>query len=119
MDMSPVTRGEMWRQWIGLALAPIVFAIHEQGNYNLVPWSCITNGRFLVPVFTMICVIAAGYGARVANQVRRREPGSDEATNTVASRAHFLGSLGLGISGLLALILFAQFLADLFIEPCQ
>lgn len=108
------------RQWIGLFLAPAAFFARLQIAYVIVPWACVTGGRVWLHLVDILAVALALAGGWIAWSVQRasdadaRPDGAD-----AASRANFLGVVGLGSSALFALLLAAQATAGVVISPCQ
>jgi hypothetical protein len=108
-------------QWVGLGLAPAVFAAHLQIAYNLVPWACVRRGgEVWIHVVGVLSVVLALIGAIVAWRVwlsaGREVPGEDGGS---LPRTRFIGAVGLGTSSMLTLLLFAQWVTAFFLSPCQ
>src|SRR5206468_3638156 len=49
-------------QWVGLLLAPAVFAAHLQITYVLVRWACLRNADLWVHVVDVLAVLLAALG---------------------------------------------------------
>jgi hypothetical protein len=109
-----------WAQWVGLLLAPVVFAAHLQINYVLIRWACLRHGDVWVHVVDVLAVLAAALGTAVAwgvwARAGRTEPGEEGGS---LPRTRFLGVVGVGFSALITLVLFAQWVAVFFISTCQ
>jgi hypothetical protein len=107
-------------QWIGVFLAPLVFAVHLQLNYLLVRWACLRHGDVWVHVVDVVAVLLAALGTfvawRVWERAGRTEPGEEGGS---LPRTRFLGVVGAGFSGLITLVLFAQWIGAFFISTCQ
>ena len=54
-------------QWVGVFLAPAVFAAHLQINYALVRWACLRNGDVWVHVVDIVAVLLGREGVRLAH----------------------------------------------------
>jgi hypothetical protein len=107
-------------QWIGLFLAPAAFFVHLQVAYVLVPWACATRSPLWVHVGGLIAVAIALAGAAAAWSVQGGTAAhADEDRAGPSPRSHFLGTVGLYMSALFALILAAQWVAGFVISPCQ
>jgi hypothetical protein len=117
--LTPDERAPM-AQWVGLFLAPAVFALHLQINYNLVPWACVRGGDFWVHVVDLLAVALALVGTIVAWRVwlsaGRQVPGEEGGS---LARTRFLGATGLGFSAMVTLVLISQWAAAFFISTCQ
>ena len=107
-------------QWVGLFLAPAVFAAHLQINYVLVRWACLRDADVWLHVVDVLAVLLAAFGTfvawRVWERAGRMEPGEDGGS---LPRTRFLGVTGVGFSGLITLVLFAQWVGAFFISTCQ
>lgn len=107
-------------QWVGLFLAPAAFALHLQITYSLVPWACVRHGDIWIHVSGVVSVLLALAGSIVAWRVwmraGRKVPGEGGGS---LPRTRFMGAVGLGMSAMLTLLLFAQWVAAFFLSPCQ
>lgn len=107
-------------QWVGMFLAPAVFAVHLEITYNVIPWACVRGGEIWVHVVDVLALLLSLTGTVVAWRVWQRTvreaPG--EAGGSVP-RTSFLGACGLGFSAIVTLVLLAQWVASFFISPCQ
>jgi hypothetical protein len=107
-------------QWVGLFLAPAVFAVHLQLTYNLVPWACVRGGDVWIHVSGIVSVLLALAGTIVAWRVwlrgGREVPGEGGGS---VPRTRFIGATGLGFSAMITLVLFAQWVTAFAISPCQ
>jgi hypothetical protein len=107
-------------QWIGMFLAPAVFAVHLEVTYNLVPWACVRHGDVWLHVVDVLALLLALVGTIVAWRVWQRTgrdaPGEGPGA---LPRTSFLGVAGIGFSGTISLVLFGQWIAAFFISPCQ
>lgn len=108
-------------QWVGLFLAPSVFAAHFQLNYLLVMWVCGNDAGFFVVHLTSFVALALSIlGAWIASLTWRRA-GQDTPSDGegVLPRTRLLGSLGMGFSAVLSLILLAQLVSGFVPPQCQ
>jgi hypothetical protein len=107
-------------QWVGLLLAPAAFAAHLEVAYVLVRWACLRDGDPWVHVVDLLAVLLAAVGTRAAwhawSRAGRVEPGDEGGPGP---RTRLLGVLGIGMSGMLTLVLVAQWIASFFISTCQ
>ena len=107
-------------QWIGMFLAPAVFALHLQITYNVIPWACVRGGDVWVHVVDVLAVLLSLAGTIVAWRVwlsaGREVPGEGGGS---LPRTRFMGATGLGLSAVVTLVLFAQWVAAFFVSPCQ
>jgi hypothetical protein len=113
-------------QWLGFFLAPAVFFAHLQLAYVLIPWACTRQEQFWLYLVGGIAVLLALAGVAAAWIARTRtseaEPhprGHPVEGPGPLFRTRFMADTGLGVSGLLTLILLAQWIAGFFIGVCQ
>jgi hypothetical protein len=107
-------------QWVGLLLAPAVFAAHLQVAYILVRWACLRNGDLWVHLVDLLAVLLSAVGTWVAWRVWNRaggaEPGDEGGSGP---RTRLLGVLGMGMSTMITIVLVGQWAAAFFISTCQ
>jgi uncharacterized membrane protein len=113
-------RGVLWL-FMGLLVAPVSFLLHLQINYALVPAVCGgARGRLVLHAVTILFILMAAGGALVSRRNWRAageaEPGK---AASVLERSRLLSVVGLMLSGLVLLVLVAQWLPQFFINPCQ
>jgi hypothetical protein len=108
-------------QWVGLLLSPLVFAVHFQANYLLVLWVC-GNAVSTLPIHaaSLIALALSLFGGWVAFTAWRSAGASTPSDGEgVLPRTRLMGSLGMGFSAILSLIILAQLISG-FIPPlCQ
>lgn len=107
-------------QWVGMFLAPAVFAVHLEITYNVIPWACVRGGELWVHVVDVLALLLSLLGTVVAWRVWQRtsREAPSESGGSV-SRTSFLGACGLGFGAIISLVLLAQWVASFFISPCQ
>jgi hypothetical protein len=106
------------RQWVGLFLPPLVFAVHFQLNYLLVLWVCGNDVSALpIHLTSVVALMLSLFGVWVAFTAWR-SAGTDTPSDGdgVLPRTRLLGSLGIGFGALLSLILLAQLISG-FVPP--
>ena len=107
-------------QWVGMFLAPAAFFLHLQVGYILVPWGCVQRTTLWIHVVGILSILLAIAGMAAAWVTwRGADPNGPDDAGGVYPRTRFMGISGLGTSALLALILFWQWVAVFFINPCQ
>lgn len=109
------------RQWVGLLLSPAVFAMHFQLNYLLVLWVC-GNGVGTIPIhLTSAAALALSlFGGWIAFTAWRS--GGDKTPSDghgAFPRTRLIGTLGMGLSSVLSLILLAQLISGFVPPRCQ
>lgn len=108
-------------QWIGVALSPAAFAAHLQGAYLLVLSDCGRDGGFgWVQLSGVVAVALSALGVWAAwlTWVRAGGGNAGDAGDPV-QRTRFMGLVGMGTSGLVTLILIAQFVSGFIVPRCQ
>lgn len=108
-------------QWVGLFLAPAIFAIHLQGAYLLVLTDCgRSGGAWLVHLagIAATLIAAAGTAAAWLTWIRAgaQQPGEE---GTPTARTRLLAATGGGFSAVVTLILLAQTIAGFVVPRCQ
>lgn len=107
--------------WVGLLLAPAVFAVHLQGAYLLVLADCgQSGGAWLVHGAGIVATLVAAAGTFAAWLAwSRAGAGSPGEEGTPMARTRLLAIAGGGLSSVLTLILLAQTIAGFFTPRCQ
>jgi hypothetical protein len=108
-------------QWLGMFLAPATFFVHLQAGYLLVLYVCGTTlSNALVYAANLAALVVALVGCWAAVTTWRRAGGSEPGDGVGAiPRSRMLGAVGMGMSALLTLLLFAQFVAALVAPTCE
>ncbi|HKS28074.1 MAG TPA: hypothetical protein VJS44_09650 [Pyrinomonadaceae bacterium] len=106
---------------IGVLGAPMVMLLELQINYALVNWVCEAAGRELVLHLVSLLALLLTLGTLLLSwrNWRRTGGGWEDEGAGVMPRSRFLAVLGILISGLLVLVIIAQWLAVFMYGPCQ
>lgn len=104
----------------GLLGGPVAWLIGFQIAYSLVPWVCSHGHRWLLHLTYGLCfLLALGAGLLSWRLFRRAGPQPLEETEPgIPPRQRFLALLGMMTGVLFALVILAQDLAVLVIDPC-
>ena len=106
--------------WVGLLLAPLVWWLHLEINYVLVPFACARHSHLLLHGVTLISLLIAGSGLLVAwrnwEKVGRTWPDSGAGA---VSRSRFMAVGGILSSGMFLLVILAQGITAIILNPCQ
>ncbi|HYD52501.1 MAG TPA: hypothetical protein VEA99_07730 [Gemmatimonadaceae bacterium] len=108
-------------QWVGLLLAPAVFAVHLQVGYLLVLWGCgRETGALWIHVAGALSVLLAAVGVWAAwlTWVKSGRVSPGEGPGPVP-RTRLMATTGLGMSALLTVLLLAQWITAFFLSPCH
>jgi hypothetical protein len=108
-----VERRARFLAWVGLLGAPVLWFLQLELSVALTPWICQTRSiityRIITAVF-LICALAVLFLAW-RNYV---------ASSRVQRETHsFMSLLGIMLSVLFGLLIFAQGLPSFFFDPCQ
>ena len=111
---------ELLALWTGVLGAPLVFLLHLQLAYMLVPVDCRLESRLLAHGASILGILlAAGSGILALRAWRRDGRDWPDSSASILSRDRFLAALGALISALVLLTLVAQWIPVFFIAPCQ
>jgi hypothetical protein len=107
-------------QWL-LLLAPLVAAfIQQQVLYESVPFACRGETLLAVHLPTLVAaLVAIGTSSVSWRTLRRaglRQPGDERSDGAIA---RFTAMLALAAGGFAFLLILAQWMPSLFIDPCQ
>lgn len=84
--------------WVGWALGPFAWALHQNLSYLSSHWVCRTQNYLVMDLITAATLIIAGAGTLIAWRQWRRagnEPSHSDARS--AERSRFLAAVGLMI----------------------
>ncbi len=106
--------------WTGLLAGPVAWVIHLFASYLLVPVSCDHATKlplYLVTLLTAAVSAAAGVWALAS----WRQSGVGDATQIggTGGRSGFLALVGVLISGLFTVLIMAEGVPNLFLNPCH
>jgi hypothetical protein len=106
--------------WTGLLLPPLAFLINLELAYALVPPACTAETRILVHVVHLASFLLALYGWLVARRCWQRAgrtwPGQEGES---MGRNRFMAGLGILTGALFLLVIVAQWIPSLLLDPCQ
>jgi hypothetical protein len=108
------------RLWLGLLLPPLAWSVQLGSMYALQPWLC-AHGGVHAPndLISVLAAIIAAVGGVVA--WRRRLAVSrlaSDPTEQRRSRACFMASLGVALSAIFVLVIFAQWIPNHLLSSC-
>jgi hypothetical protein len=106
--------------WTGVLLPPIVFLIHLEVAYALVPKACSSRSTLALHLVHLVClglVLLAGLIAwRCWKATGATWPG--EGGGPLA-RNRFMAGIGVLMSGFVALVVLADWIPSFMLNPCQ
>ena len=106
--------------WAAVLAGPILLLLSQETKYALVGWACRSGHELIMHLLaaaTLVLVLLA----MLVSAHRWRSSGGSKPTDggDVETRDRFLASVGLMLGALSALVVFAQWLPDLFLSPCH
>jgi hypothetical protein len=106
------------RQWAGVLLGPAAWALHLQASYMLATFACEDVWRITFHVTALVTLALALAGAYIgrANWRASRRTGPEGLR---VDRSRFMALSGIVLSLFFALVIVAQWIPTLFIEPCR
>jgi hypothetical protein len=105
--------------WYGLLGGPVAWLLGLQADYSLVRLACAKGTMLplhLVSLATLL--IALGAAAVAWRDWQRAGPEWPGEGGGVLDRSRFMAAIGLGAGALFSLVILAQWLAKLFLDPC-
>jgi hypothetical protein len=111
---------ELLVSWTGVVGAPLIFLIHLEVAYLLVPLACDAGTSLVVHGAAVVAIaLAAGTGLLALGTWRRRGAEWPDASASPVSRDLFLGVVGGLLSALVVLAIVAQWIPMFFLSPCR
>jgi hypothetical protein len=111
---------ELRELWTGLLLAPAAFLINLEVAYALVPHACSSGTRLLVHVVHAICLLLALLGGLSAwRQWRLHGETWPGGAGGRISRSRFMSGVGLLFSLFIVMVIVAQWIPSIVLNPCQ
>jgi hypothetical protein len=106
--------------WFGVLAGPLAWALGLNAEYSLVLLACARGAMLpihLVSLGTLLLAASGGVvGWREWRRAGAREPGEGGGT---LERSRFLAALGILSGAYFALTIMAQWIANLFLNPCM
>ena len=106
--------------WAAVLAGPVLLLLSQETKYALVGWAC-RSGHELIMHLLAAVTLALVLFAVLMSARRWRASGGTEPTDApdAESRDRFLALVGLMLGALSALVVFAQWLPELFLSPCH
>jgi hypothetical protein len=115
----PTTLHRDFALWTSMLLGPIAWFLNFQIIYGFAAVACKTGKlRMFISCGVTLAIVLAGVilSIRLVMLSRKREP--DELTDQLQNRAHFMAVVGLLANLLFMLVIIAQTIASMMIDPC-
>lgn len=106
--------------WFAVLAGPLAWMLGLNAQYGLVRVACDERSLLLLHAVSLLTLLLALAGGLVARREWRRAGGEwpGEAGGTLP-RSRFMAVLGLLASGFFALTIVAQWVTNLFLDPCM
>jgi hypothetical protein len=114
--------GGLFALWACLLAGPVVWLLQFQTNYTLVPILCRSGAPnvALHAVFVVALLLVAAAGLLAWRNFRAVGATSeDEDDAGVVPRTRFMSALGLLVTSMFFVVIFAQWIASWVFGPCQ
>jgi hypothetical protein len=106
--------------WTGLLLGPVAFLINLEVAYAFVPRACSSGNELPVHLTHFACLLLTLYGLLTAWRSWKTMGGTwpGEQGDPIA-RSRFMAGVGLLVSGMFVVVIVAQWIPSLMLDPCQ
>jgi hypothetical protein len=117
----------LWPVWAGLAVGPLAWAAAVTASYAVVPAACDAETALPLHLIRLVTLAAAVAAAAVAFRLwrdtrgRRRDRVDDESfalAPVTIDRTAFLALLGVALSGMSAILIAVEGIANFVVSPC-
>lgn len=109
---------EVTLQWLSVVGPPIAAFAQQQLAYSLVSPSCLERAPILLHVPTLVMLALIGLAAWYSwREWKRHAPRASDDRGQAAS-LRFFALLGLTMCGISTILVVAQWLPTLFLDPC-
>lgn len=106
-------------QWLAVVGPPIAAFAQQQLAYSLVSPSCVRRAPILLHLPTLVMLVLIGAAAWYSWRTWTRNDDQRASDNHGhAASLRFFALLGLTMSAISAILLVAQWLPTLFLDPC-
>lgn len=120
MSSAATGNTDLVRLWIGVLGPPSIWATRIATSYLLVPYACWWGWLPVLHLVTAIALLGTGAVGVMAWRAWRTVGGGGEVEiGDEATRTRFMAIVGMSSSALFLLVIVAEGLANLFIDPCQ
>jgi hypothetical protein len=106
--------------WAGVLLPPLAVLANLEVAYALVPVACSDGNRLLVHLVHLVCLLivvtGGGFALRSWRACGETWPGEQGGK---VGRSRFMAGLGLLLSAMFLLVILAQWIPSVVLNPCQ
>jgi hypothetical protein len=119
LPYAPPGRGFL-AMWAGVIGPPLLWLVHLQVGYLVVPLACREHAPIIVHGVTVAAILlVAAIGLRDFARWRRTGRHWPDSSAAVVSQDRFLTAMGMLLSALIVAALVAQWLPTFFLDPCR
>lgn len=112
--------GGLFPLWFGILGPPVIWAVRIAANYILVPYACWWGWVPLLHAITLAASLGTAAAGWVAwRRWRKTGRGTEVELGGSATRTRFMALTGMLSSGFFLLVIVAEGLANVFVDPCQ
>jgi hypothetical protein len=105
-------------QWAGVLLGPAAWALHLQVSYTLATFACEDVWRLTLHATFLVTLALALTGAYIG-RANWRASRQAQPEGLRLDRSRFMAVAGIALSLFFAIVIVAQWIPTLFIEPCR
>ena len=106
--------------WFAVLAGPLAWALGLNAEYALVLLACDRGTMLPLHLVSLGTLLVAGTGGAVGwREWRRAGGGRPEEGGGTLDRSRFIAALGILSGGYFALTIVAQWIANLFLNPCM
>ncbi len=111
--------GRDFALWISILLGPIAWFLNFQIIYGFAAVACKTGKlRMFVSCGVTLAIVLLGLILSIWLLMTSRHSEPDELTQRLANRAHFMAAVGLLTNIMFSLVIIAQIIASVMVDPC-
>ena len=106
--------------WFGVLLGPIAGLSQLEANYAFVLWACGAGRDWPLHLVSIVAILLSLFAGLLAHRVwKRLGAGWDDEGPGAVPRARFMAAIGMLISGLMLLVILAQWIPVFIYGSCQ
>jgi hypothetical protein len=104
--------------WFGLLAGATAWAIHLEAEFVLAPWYCERHAIWPLHLVTLLLLALTFMAGMTSIAQWRKSPRTHEYLEGRADRARFMAVLGALLNVLFFLLIFAEWIPVLVVDPC-
>jgi len=105
--------------WVAVLGSAIIWFVQMQTSYSLLNWACSSQRNWPLHVVSALFLVLAAVPGFVGWKAWRANAGSEtERKSRGAGRRRFMAMLGMMLTAIFLLLIFAQAIPSFFFDPC-